>query len=295
MTSLLTTHKDIISYKKFKMEITPNIIKIVKKQTNCLLSKRGVAFRFLSIVFLLLAYSYSVHAANSGFHNESLRYVISYKWGLIHKDAGEAVLSLKKSGDRYELKLIAKTKPWADKVYKVRDTLLGALTVKDLKPIYYSKITHEKDKYARDDIKYKVSGNSTQGYATRLRNRQGKETVNEKTLTATGPVYDMLSVFYYLRKLDYAQLNKNKIYTATVFSGSKKEIIKIKSLGIEKIKLKDKTSREAYHIKFNFTQEGGKKSSDDIDTWISTDSDHIPLYLVGKLPIGEVRAYFLGK
>lgn len=103
----------------------------------------------------------------------------------------------------------------------------------------------------------------------------------------------MLSVFYYLRKLDYSQLNKNKIYTATIFSGSKKETIRIHSLGIEKIKLKNNTTQEAYHIKFNFTSKGGKKSSDDIDTWISTDDRHIPLYLVGKLPIGEVRAYYL--
>lgn len=55
--------------------------------------------------------------------------------------------------------------------------------------------------------------------------------------------------------------------------------------------MRDKTEREAYHIKFNFTQDGGKKSSDDIDAWISTDSRHIPLYLVGKLPIGEIRVY----
>lgn len=279
----------------FKMANTHNIHKIFQFLSRALISKEGIVFRLILMFILLSGYSYRINAANSGFHNESLRYVISYKWGLIHKDAGEAVLSLKKSGDRYDIKLIAKTKPWADKVYKVRDTLIGAVTVKDLKPIYYSKITHEKGKYARDDIRYKVSGNTTLGNTSRIRIKQGKESVNEKTLSATGPVYDMLSVFYYLRKLDYAQLNKNKIYTATVFSGSKKEIIKIKSLGIEKIKLKDNSTREAYHIKFNFTQEGGKKSSDDIDTWISTDSDHIPLYLVGKLPIGEVRAYFLGK
>ena len=128
-----------------------------------------------------------------------------------------------------------------------------------------------------------------------MRVKHGKEVKAEKTLTANGPVYDMLSIFYYLRKLDYAQLNKNKIYTATVFSGNKKETIKIKSLGLEKVKLKDNITRDAYHIKFNFTREGGKKSSDDMDTWISTDPSHIPLYITGKLPIGEVRAYYVGK
>lgn len=257
--------------------------------------KRGVVSMFLLLVGQLLGGALTQEAkAAPTFNNENLRYVISYKWGLIHKDTGEAVLSLRKNGDRYDLKLTAKTKPWADRFYRVRDTLMGAIRVKDLRPIYYTKITHEKNYDARDDIKYSYNGN-TVGHAVQTWGIGPGASREEKSFTASGPVYDMLSIFYYLRKLDYAQLNKNKVYTATVFSGSKKETIKIRSLGKEEIKLKDKSKREAYHIKFNFTQDGGKKSSDDIDTWISTDADHIPLYVVGKLPVGEVRAYLVTK
>ncbi|MDE6077692.1 MAG: DUF3108 domain-containing protein, partial [Muribaculaceae bacterium] len=64
-------------------------------------------------------------------------------------------------------------------------------------------------------------------------------------------------------------------------------------VGEEKLKLRNKTEREAYHIKFNFTTEGKKKSSDDLDAWISTDPKHIPLQIVGSLPIGQVRCYYL--
>ncbi len=244
------------------------------------------------MAFVLAMLSFTANAAGH-FSNETLKYVISYKWGLIHKDAGEATLTLRHRGSNYDIMLAAKTKPWADKVYSVRDTLIGSLRQSDLKPLVYKKITHEKGKYAYDEIRYSHSGNATTGKAKRIRIKNGKEVEAVKDLSATGPVYDMLSVFYYLRKLDYSQLNKNKIYTATVFSGNKKETVKIHSLGIEKIKLKDKSVREAYHIKFNFTSDGGKKSSDDMDTWISTDAAHVPLYLVGKLPVGEVRAYLI--
>lgn len=253
--------------------------------------KKIQAFIFIPAVILLTTLSLN---AASPFQNETLRYLISYKWGLIHKDTGDATLTLRRNGNNYNVMLAAKTKPWADKIYQVRDTLKGTIRVSDLKPLSYTKITHEKGKYARDDINYNHSGSSTSGKTKKTRIKNGKINISENTLSASGPVYDMLSVFYYLRKLDYAQLNKNKIYTATVFSGSKKETIRIKSLGVEKIKLKNNTEREAYHIKFNFTSSGGKKSSDDIDTWISTDELHIPLYLVGKLPVGEVRAYFVG-
>lgn len=231
----------------------------------------------------------------TSFQNENLKYVITYKWGLIHQDAGEATLSLRRGADAYSISLTAKTKPWADKLYQVRDTLKGAIRISDFTPLSYAKITHEKGKYKRDDIRYSTSGGQTTGYIKRYRtDKNGKPSISESTLSANGPVFDMLSVFYFLRTLDYAQLAKNKIYTATIFSGSQKEKISIRCLGLEKIKLRNKKECMAYHIRFNFTRKGGKKSSDDMDTWISTDSAHIPLYLVGKLPIGEVRAYFLG-
>lgn len=229
------------------------------------------------------------------FSNERLNYVISYKWGLIHKDAGTASLTLQRSGSHYNVMLDARTKPWADKFYRVRDTLMATMRTVDLRPISYTKITHEKDQNDRDEVKYTTFKTVTRGDVTRYRNRNGKETVTRNKLTASGPVFDMLSVFYYLRSLDYDKLkHRNQVYKATVFSGSKSETITIRSLGRQKIKLKDKTTREAIRIRFNFTQHGGTKSSEDIDCWISTDAAHIPLYVVGKLPIGEVRAYYTG-
>ena len=260
--------------------------------TNLAIHSFNASLKYVFLVFFA-AISICNSYASSNFNDETLKYVISYKWGLIHKDAGDAVLKLSKSGNKYNISLTAKTKPWADKIYSVRDTLKGALNIKNLTPIYYTKIMHEKDKYAKDEIKYTISGTNVTGKCLRYREKKGKTATSEKTLSASGPVYDMLSVFYYLRQLDYNQLNRNKIYTATVFSGDKKETIKIRSLGIENIKLRNKKTVEAYHVKFVFTRDGGKKSSDDIDTWISTDSSHVPLYLVGKLPVGEVRAYLV--
>lgn len=248
--------------------------------------------RFLFSLLLVCGFwlnSWSV----TQFGNETLNYLISYKWGVVHKDAGEATLSLRKQGDIYNIALTAKTKPWADKIYQVRDTLKGTLRVSDLKPLSYTKLTHERGEYKRDEITYSYSGNNVTAKTKRYRNEKGKMRVDDNTFSASGAAYDMLSVFYYLRKLDYAKMNSSSVYTATIFSGKQKEKLSIRCLGKEKIKLKNKTEREAYHIRFSFTRKGGKKSSDDMDTWISTDSSHIPLYLVGKLPVGEIRAYYI--
>lgn len=247
--------------------------------------------RLYLIVIVALAGFFGFDANAVSFQNETLRYVVTYKWGLIHKDAGEATLTLRKTGDKYHLTMYARSKPWADRIYRVRDTLRSTLRVSDFRPVKYEKRMHEKDRVEVEEVSFVNSGNVTNGKGVRHKTRKGNTTVQETALSATGPVYDFLSIFYYIRRLDYSKLNRYKSYTATVFSGTKKETVKIKSLGLTKIKMRDKSEREAYHIKFNFTQEGGKKSSDDIDAYISTDSGHVPLYVVGKLPVGEIRVY----
>lgn len=75
----------------------------------------------------------------------------------------------------------------------------------------------------------------TKGDVVRYRIRDGKWKALKSSLTASGPVFDMLSIFYYLRTLDYDRLAKgNYVYKATVFSGKKAETISIRCLGKEK-------------------------------------------------------------
>lgn len=250
---------------------------------------------FKSIVTLAFLTFFGISGMSaSDFGNEKLNYVISYKWGLIHKDAGTATLELTNHGDDYRIRLVGKTKPWADKFYQVRDTLLGTVKKNGFKPASYSKIAHEDGKYSRDDIVYTYAGSTVGGHAKRTKiDKKGNVSHSEKQLTATGATFDMLSVFYFLRTIDYSRLTSGNVVKATVFSGSKSERLTIRCVGKETIKLRDKSRREAYHIKFRFTTEGQKKSSDDIDAWISTDPQHIPLQVVGSLPVGQVKCYYI--
>jgi len=247
---------------------------------------------FAILVLVCLVGASSLSAAE--FANEKLNYVISYKWGLIHKDAGTATLELSNHGAVYKIRLVGKTKPWADRFYQVRDTLLGTVRKNGFKPESYSKIAHEDGKYSRDDIIYSYAGSTVGGHAKRVKiDKKGNVSHSEKQLTATGVTFDMLSVFYFLRTIDYSRLASGNVVKASVFSGSKSEMLTIRCVGKETIKLRDKSRQEAYHIKFRFTTEGQKKSSDDINAWISADMRHIPLQVVGSLPVGQVKCYYI--
>ena len=232
-------------------------------------------------------------ATQTKFADETLKYVITYKWGLITKDSGDATLSLKNQGSNYYIKLTGKTKPWADDLFQVRDTLISVMDKASFRPLSYTKVAHEGGKYAKDVIEYSYSGNHVNGKATKYREKKGTTKTENLELSATGDTFDMLSVFYWLRSIDPATLTTGQKVTATLFSGTHEETVKIWKVGEQTVKMRNGSKREAWHIKFTFTSKGGKKTSDDIDAWISKDGKRIPLEIKGKLPLGHVCAYLV--
>lgn len=225
------------------------------------------------------------------FPNETLHYVITYKWGLVQKDAGQATLSLRNNGGKYRVTLTARTLPWADKVFQVRDTLRATIMPNPFRPMRYEKITHEGGKYACDIINYSYAGAKTTARVQRLKIRDGKPKRSSKTFVATQEAFDMLSIFYYLRTVDYSKIAKGHSLRKIIFSGSKSETITIRNLGRQTIKLRNGKKVDTYHIRFNFTSKGGRKSSDDMDTWILAAAPYIPYRLEGNLPVGKVKCY----
>lgn len=246
--------------------------------------------RLLTTVLLVVAMVLPQQVMGRDYSNETLNYEIVYHWGMIWKHAADATLSIRKTGNGYKAQLTGKTRSWADKVYPVRDTLKCTLN-SELKPLVYEKLTHEKDYYARDVVKFSYNYSHTNAHCTRYR-KSGTTTID---LSAKSQAYDMLSVFYMLRNLNYDELARNKNYTTVIFSGKEKEYLTINYKGVESIKMRDGSKRQAHCITFRFTQKGGKQSSDNISVWMATDDSRIPLLLVGKLPVGEVKCYYTAK
>ena len=133
------------------------------------------------------------------------------------------------------------------------------------------------------------------GYCTRISRKDGKKngTKKEHVISATGSTVDMLSVYYYMRSLDFPNMKKDDVIKLNIFSGKRKEILTITFHGTESITY-DKKTHNCYHISFTFTSDGSKKTSDDMDAWISTDSRRIPLKLEGSLPVGKVQCFYTG-
>lgn len=151
--------------------------------------------------------------------NESLNYQIVYHWGAIWKHAGDATLSVSKSGNGYKAMLTGKTRSWADKIYTVRDTLKCSMNI-NFRPLKYEKFTHENSYYAHDVVAFNSSGAGTTAACARY--RKGKPTA-KINLSHGAAAYDMLSVFYMLRNMDFSKLETNKVYKSCVSQARKRK------------------------------------------------------------------------
>lgn len=242
----------------------------------------------LPVVLCLALASQSATARN--FSNETLHYKVMYKWGIIQKQAGTATFTLKNSADRYKLMLTAASAPWADRIYRVRDTLSGEIMRADLRPVVYTKRAHEKDERKFDCVRFSYAGGKVNGQCTRVKwDKNGKKVRDEnRELQAVGTTVDMLSSFVYMRSLPFTSWKPGHSHTITIFSGKEKETLTMRYIGVAMVEHGGK-KQQAYHIRFVFTGKGGKKTSDDMDAWISTTAARIPLRLEGKLPVGKVQ------
>ncbi len=228
------------------------------------------------------------------FADETLHYKVMFKWGLINKQAGTVAIRLDNQPDKYVSRLTAASASWADKFYRVRDTLNCSIDKEGFKSTFYEKISHEGGEDKHDIVRYRRQGATVFGDCSRLVKKDGKITKNEtRTLQATGTTVDMLTAFYYMRNLPYEDWQKKHVLTINIFSGKRKELLTIKYLGVETVKY-DGKSYSCYHISFIFTSDGRTKTSDDMDAWITTSPRRIPVKLEGKLPVGKVRCFYTG-
>lgn len=249
---------------------------------------RRILLLFLSVVTCVLA----VSAVD--FQPETLRYKVMFKWGLINKQAGRATLTLKKDSIGYLSQLTAASEPWADKFYRVRDTLNGKMTAREMLPLVYEKIANEGNERKHDVVTYSYEALPTVTAAcTRVVFKKGALHLQEsRELQAEGEVVDMLSSFYFMRNLPYNDWTPGQKKTLSIFSGKQKEVLTIRYDGLVPLNFNG-DNINAYHITFLFTSKGGTKTSDNLEAWISADSKRIPLRMEGKLPVGKVHCIYI--
>ncbi|MDU1891912.1 MAG: DUF3108 domain-containing protein [Dysgonomonas sp.] len=221
---------------------------------------------------------------------EDMTYDLYFKYGLIHTKAGTS--TLKTVSERYnntsalKMTLTAKSTGTARKLFKLNDTLSCYMS-KDLVPLAYIKNAEEGDDYTQEKVTYSYSG---QGVAINaIRHKNGNFKFDEK-LTANGCIYDMMSVVYYARTLNYKDMRKGQSSKVDFISGRKKVNMEIKYDGTEVVEANDGNKYNCWKLTLSIMDDAFDNRKEAMKVYITSDDNRMPVRLDSKLNIGSTRA-----
>lgn len=235
---------------------------------------------------------------------EKLSYNIYFHMGFIWAKAGYGELSFTqaKHGGATQLhgQLAAKSLSIVEHIMQVRDTLDCWFNT-DMVPTEFRKATHEgsynaiaRNVYStqwHDKNAANTPTNVDSTYVTinRWRKKGKDDAKNEKkAFTNKGVAYDMLSVFYTIRNLDYAKLTKGKKMKFVCYDGVKCQTINFEYYGTQRCELRDGKKYDSYLIHLTFDTKGQEATP--LKVWLSKTPDHHPVKAVIALNrIGSVQ------
>lgn len=254
------------------------------------------------LIFFTLLMLVSIHTnaqsqckvTNNQFNaGEELSFDLYFKYGLIFTKAGNSSLKTVATHyggkDAYKMSLIAQSTGAASKLFSLNDTLSSYVT-KDLVPLHFKKNAHEGKENTDESVTYTYTSSGVNIHTKRIKN--GEQRFDE-TFTSESCVYDMISVVYYARTLNYSSMKKGDSSTVEFISGKKKVYMTIEYGGLETIKANDNNKYECIKLVLSITN-GNKLAFEDkeeaMKVYITNDENKMPVRLDSKLKVGSTRA-----
>lgn len=222
---------------------------------------------------------------------EVLKYSVYYNWGFIWLNAGWVEFKVKPytylDKPVYHLDSYGASRVSYDWIFKVRDRYQTYLDKETFLPLWFHRENFEGG--FEVDNKYFFDWNNKQAVTF---TENSKRSFKQDTVQLKDCTYDVLSLIYYCRNLNFSALQVND--TIPVVSIIDNEIfdLYIRYLGHEK--LADRNGHEYNTIKFSALLVEGTifKGGEDLIVWVTDDKNRVPVLVEAKILVGSVKAYF---
>ena len=218
---------------------------------------------------------------------EKLSYKGYYNWGIIWIHAGWVEFSLSKS-DKYPTaeKLVAAggTLPSWDWFFPIRDTLISHHDPQTFKSYEFSRKAHEGKYHKTFDYRFDYRDSIVIGDIHRWGKYKRQDTV--KLLPDT---YNMLSVAWMIRELDFEKYKKKDLIPVRILIDSKIYELYVRYLGVDKCKI-DRHKYECYVFSPLLVEGEVFNGGENMKIWVSKDEYRLPLMMEAKILVGSVKA-----
>lgn len=219
---------------------------------------------------------------------EKISYDAYYNWGFIWIHAGDVqfTVSQKTYLNQNVLAFDAtgtslKSYDW---LYKVRDRFQSLVDLKTFSPVWFERNTSEGSYKAFENYVFSPNGKI---YAVV---ENSKKPLKRDSLLASSCTFDVLSMIYYARALNFDQYKLNqKIQLKSILDGQLYPLY-LHYLGKEVIKNRD--GKKYKCIKFTALLVEGTifKGGENMTIWVTDDENRIPVLVEAKILIGSVKA-----
>ncbi len=254
--------------------------------------------RELSAILLLLlglsslsVRSQGCYIENSSFtFGERIDYTIYYHLAGIWVSAGEVFFQVDSSrigsSDHFHFNSIGTTYEKYDWIYKVRDEYESYTNVNSFQPLRFKRKVNEGSTYIREDYLF----NHRKNEVYTIRKMDEEDSYKKDTVQFKGCGYDVLSMIYYARNIDFSGLKEGDKIPIRIFIDNEMHESYIRYLGKEEIKLKDEGRFRC--IKFSPLLLEGTifNAGEDMIVYVTDDENKVPLLIETPILVGSIRA-----
>ncbi len=221
---------------------------------------------------------------------ERVDYTIYYHLAGVWVGAGEVffkVDSLNLKGQNfYHFNSEGKTFRKYDWVYKVRDHYETYMNMNTMRPLRFKRTVNEGGTHIREDYIF----NYREKTAYTLRQMEEYEPYVKDTVGLDDCSYDVLSMIYVARNLDYSGLKKGEKIPIKIFLDNETHDSYIEFLGIKNLKIKDVGEFRCIVFSPLLIEGTIFNSGNGMTVYVTDDQNRIPLLIETPILVGSIRA-----
>lgn len=221
---------------------------------------------------------------------ERVDYEVFYNWGFIWVNAGEVSFTVKP--DLYDGQPVyhflseGNSKANYDWLYKVRDTYESKVAVDRFQPLWFKRDTYEGKFKVDEEYHYMPEKNKVAFTLKDSDNPLIKDTLDVKPCS-----FDVLTMVYYARTLDFSKYKKGDKIPINVLIDGESHGLYIRYLGTEVIETREKKKFDCIKFKPLLVEGSIFQGGEDMTVYVTNDKNKIPILVEAKIIFGSIKAY----
>jgi hypothetical protein len=221
---------------------------------------------------------------------ERIDYTIYYHLAGVWVGAGEVYFKVDSARigkrDYYHFDSFGSTFRKYDWIYKVRDHYQTYNDPADFKPLRFKREVNEGGTHIRED--YLFNHKKREVYT--LRQMDEEEAFVKDTVPIKRCGYDVLSMIYYARNLDFSKVEIDEKIPITVFIDNEFHDSYIRYLGRKELKVKEVGTFNCIVFSPLLIEGTIFNAGEDMIVWVSDDANRVPLLIETPILVGSIRA-----